>query len=176
MGSYSNKDIFKYSSSQHAYTYVFRDSQLVYEIIETDSQKYKTLLWAWNRGRKNKPKFMLYHIMICQSVRSYPNKYIFQYSSSQHAYAHAFKNSQLAHESVETDSQKYKTLLWAWNSGSMYMQLFWKKLRSRLEYSVIIYYIVILHYRVYCNWGHHSLPLIYSNNSWPRTDGAQISR
>ena len=117
VGSYPNKYIFKYSSSHHAYTCVFRDSQLVYEIIETDSQKYDTLLWAWNRGRKNKPKFMLSHIMICESVGSYPNKHVLKYSSSQHAYTHVYKNSQLVYKNVETDSQKYETLLWAWNRG-----------------------------------------------------------
>ena len=91
VGSYLNEYIFEYSSFQHAYTHVFKNSQLGYKNVETDSQKYETLLWAWNRGRKNKPKFMLYHIMICQSVGSYPNKYIFKYSSSQRAYAHVLK-------------------------------------------------------------------------------------
>ena len=63
------------------------------------------------------------------------------------------------------------------NSGSMYMQLLSKHLRS--GYCVILYYSVIPYYSDYCSERHHSLPLMYSNKegkiSRPRIDGAQIS-
>lgn len=64
------------------------------------------------------------------------------------------------------------------NSGSMYMQLLLKHLRSRRGCSVIIYYSVILYYEAYCNERYHSLRLMYSieeQYSWLRTNGSQIS-
>ena len=57
------------------------------------------------------------------------------------------------------------------NSGSMYKQLLLIQLRSRLGYSVILYY------RAYRNERNHSPPLMYPNKEehffWLRTNGSQ---